>query len=125
MSHFNKMSQENIIPIFWVLSHLHSKFLYKNYHYKRTVFLNLHKHKGRQNKKQKHRKTTPNTCPKHLQNKIYHTVKMNEQTAYMSQHELSARNNFPVSNLKKEWIIDSGASAHMTPFWKDCINIQP
>ena len=50
---------------------------------------------------------------------------MNKQTAYMSQHELSAQNNFPASNLEKGWIIDSGASAHMTPFWKDCINIQP
>ena len=50
---------------------------------------------------------------------------MNKQTAYMSQHELSARNNFPASNLEKGWIIDSGASAHMTPFRKDCINIQP
>ena len=43
----------------------------------------------------------------------------------MSQHELSARNNFPASNLENGWIIDSGASAHMTPFQKDCINIQP
>ena len=100
------------------MQHLHnnSKFLYKNYHNKRTPILNLHKHEGRQNKKKKHRKTTSNTCPKYLQNKMYHTVKMNKQTAYMSQHELSARNNFPASNLEKGWIIDSGASAHMTPF---------
>ena len=46
MSHFNRMSQENLITIIWVLSHLHSTFLYKNYHYKRTPILNLHKHKG-------------------------------------------------------------------------------
>ena len=26
---------------------------------------------------------------------------------------------------EKGWIIDSGASAHMTPFKKDCTNIQP
>ena len=39
-------------------------------------------------------------------------------------HELSARNSFSPLKLEKGWIIDSGASAHMTPFWKDCINIQ-
>ena len=43
----------------------------------------------------------------------------------MSQHKLFARNKFPAAALEKGWIIDSGASANMTPFKKDCINIQP
>ena len=110
MSHYNRMSQENLITLIWVLAHLRSKFLYNNYHYKRTPVLNLHKLKGRQNKKKKHRKTTSNGCHKYLQNKMYHTVKMNKQTAYMSQHELSARNKFPASNLEKGWIIVMGTS---------------
>ena len=42
----------------------------------------------------------------------------------MSQHEINARTKFPATNLEKGWIIDSGASAHMTPFKKDCNNIQ-
>ena len=67
----------------------------------------------------------PNTCHKHLQNTIYHTTKANRQTAYMSQHELSARNNFPALIFEKGSIIDSRASTHMTPFQKDWINIQP
>ena len=46
------------------------------------------------------------------------------QKVYMSQHKLSARNKFPAADLEKGWIIDSGASIHMTPFKKDCINIQ-
>ena len=33
--------------------------------------------------------------------------------------------NFPATDLEKGWIIDSGASAHMTPFQRDCNNIQP
>ena len=41
----------------------------------------------------------------------------------MSQHEIFARNKFPAADLEKGWIIDSDASAHMTPFKKDCINM--
>ena len=43
----------------------------------------------------------------------------------MSQHEINAQTKFPDTNLEKGWIIDSSASAHMTPFQKDCNNIQP
>ena len=46
------------------------------------------------------------------------------QVAYMSQHDLAYKNSFPATNLEKGWIIDSGASAHMTPFRKDCQDIQ-
>ena len=49
---------------------------------------------------------------------------VHSQRAYMSQHEINARTKFPATNLEKGWIIDSGASAHMTPFKKDCNNIQ-
>ena len=49
---------------------------------------------------------------------------IHSQRAYMSQHEINARTKFPATNLEKGWIIDSGASAHMTPFKKDCNNIQ-
>ena len=41
------------------------------------------------------------------------------QRAYISQNEINAaRNIFPATDLEKGWIIDSGASAHMTPFKK-------
>ena len=46
------------------------------------------------------------------------------QVVYMSQHDLAYKNSFPATNLEKGWIIDSGASAHMTPFRKDCQDIQ-
>ena len=38
-------------------------------------------------------------------------------------HELQSRNKFAASNLEKGWIVDSGASAYMTPFKKDCKSI--
>ena len=38
---------------------------------------------------------------------------------------MNARTKFPATDLEKGWIIDSGASAHMTPFQKDCNNIKP
>ena len=125
MAHFNKMTQENLITIIWVLSHLHSKSFDNSFNNKKTPFLNIHRHKGRQNKKKKHKRSGPNMYHAYLQDSLHHTTKAHKQTAYMSQHELSARNSFPASNLEKGWIIDSGASAHMTPFRKDCINIRP
>ena len=47
------------------------------------------------------------------------------QRAYISQHDITTRNKVPAIDLEKVWIIDSGASAHMTPFKKNCTNIQP
>ena len=38
--------------------------------------------------------------------------------------ELLARNHLPAHDLERGCVIDSGASAHMTPFRKDCKNIQ-
>ena len=64
---------------------------------------------------------------KHHKSPIYKRKQNNipSQQAYISQHDIAARNNFPATDLEKGWIIDSGASAHMTPFKKDCSNIQP
>ena len=39
------------------------------------------------------------------------------------EHELQSKNRFAASNLEEGWIIDSGASAHMTPFKKNCNSI--
>ena len=39
------------------------------------------------------------------------------------EYELQSRNKFAASNLEKGWIVDSGASAYMTPFKKDCKSI--
>ena len=44
--------------------------------------------------------------------------------AYSVEHELLAKNHFPASDLEKGWVIDSGASTHMTPFRRDCKEIQ-
>ena len=45
------------------------------------------------------------------------------QHAFISQHKISSQNQSPATNLEKGWIIDSGASAYMTPFHKDCKDI--
>ena len=68
---------------------------------------------------------------KQKQGKHHHKTYKNTNTlftpqkAYMSQHKIFVRSKFRVGDLEKGWIIDSGASANMTPFKKDCINIQP
>ena len=45
--------------------------------------------------------------------------------AFNVDHEILARNHLPASDLEKGWVIESGASSHMTPSRKDCKNIQP
>ena len=52
-------------------------------------------------------------------------VDKNSTNAFNVEHEILAKNHFPASDLEKGWVIDSGASAHMTPFTKDCRDIQP
>ena len=44
--------------------------------------------------------------------------------AFNVEHELLAKNHLPAHDLESGWVIDSGASAHMTPFKKDCRDIQ-
>ena len=39
-------------------------------------------------------------------------------------HEIQARNYLPATDIKRGWVIDSGASAHMTPYKRDCKDIQ-
>ena len=65
---------------------------------------------------------------KHSRSPTHKRVKCTKnsyQRAFISQHDLFSRNKFPAIDLEKGWIIDSGASAHMTPFTYDCTNIQP
>ena len=48
-----------------------------------------------------------------------------ESTSILNvEHELLARNHLPAHDLEKGWVIDSGSSTHMSPFRKDCRNIQ-
>ena len=57
-------------------------------------------------------------------NQSYRNVRTcHTQVVYMSQHDLANKNSFPATNLEKGWIIDCGASGHMTPFRKDCQDI--
>ena len=35
---------------------------------------------------------------------------------YSVENELQAKNHLPASNLEQGWVINSGASAHITPF---------
>ena len=120
MSHFNRMSQENLITIIWVLSHLHSKFLYKNYHNKRSPFLNLHKYEGQQNKKKKHRKTTSNTCPKYLQKINFVTAKA-DFDKYVKKNLINSKKTLEKDSITakesqiRDLLMDSQENKHSRP----------
>ena len=50
-------------------------------------------------------------------------LRLKTTLVYSVEHELQTRNHLPATNLEQEWIIHSGASAHMTPFKKECYEI--
>ena len=112
MTSFDKINQYDLIRILWLFRYT------------------LHKYKNNPNYRQNsnNRKVTNlrgvKTIKKDHNRNIYRCA-VHSQRAYMSQHEINARTKFPATDLEKGWIIDSGASAHMTPFRKDCNNIQP
>ena len=64
------------------------------------------------------------STPPHSNRKRYGRSNHNLRIAhaYSVENELQAKNCLPASNLEQGWVIDSGASAHMTPFKKDCTN---
>ena len=64
--------------------------------------------------------------PPHSNRRRYGRSNHNLKTAhaYSVKNELQAKNYLPASNLEQGWVIDSGASAHMTPFKNDCYDIQ-
>ena len=111
MRNNRRMHKNDIITTLWVMCQLRSK----------NQFMTKHKSISRH---------TSNTVQHQNNSKVHTQLRGRNQTkgnlrthhtqvAYMSQHDLAYKNSFPVTNLEKGWIIDSGASAHMTPFRKD------
>ena len=110
MRNICRMHKNDIITTLWVMCQLRSK----------NQFTTKHKSISR---------PTSNTVQHQNDRKVHIQLRGRNQTkrnlrthhtqvAYMSQHDLAYKNSFPVTNLEKGWIIDSGASAHMTPFRK-------
>ena len=56
--------------------------------------------------------STPPHSNRRKNGRSYHSLKTAH--AYSVENELQAKNHLPASNLEQGWVIDSGASAHMT-----------
>gem|GEM_PF-2876143 len=120
------MTQHDLFSVLWFLCHLHST----NVSVKQTKRVPHRNTKHWRDIASPHtRKQTTRLRGVQQQRSRHstsrHPTRKLRQQAYMSQHDLAARNKFPATDLEKGWIIDSGASAHMTPFKADCKNIQP
>lgn len=122
MSHFNKRSQKDLITVIWVLYHLHSANIINTiYKHKKSLTKDLIWTRGIKLIKEDNTNLPLNPQTKNITKiwiNLIFTVKQ-----YMNQHELSAQNSFPASNLKKGWRIYRRTSTHMTPFKKHCISI--
>ena len=62
-----------------------------------------------------------------ISNKIfwYHEDTAKESIFALNvQHEVLDWNHLPAYDLERGWVIDSGASAHTTPFIKDCRDVK-
>ena len=49
-----------------------------------------------------------------ISSKEQNSKRVNSTLAFNVEHEIHSRNNLPATDIEKGWIIDSGASAHMT-----------
>ena len=57
--------------------------------------------------------STPPHSNRRRNGRSHHSLKTVH--AYSVENELQAKNHLPTSNLEQGWVIDSGASTHMTP----------
>ena len=121
MASFDKINQNDLISILWLFCHLHSS---KKFSLHKRRF-NKHRNRSQYQSTPRQRKITDLRGVQHRATRKHHRRSLHSQRAYISQHDINARNTSPATDLENGWIIDSGASAHMTPFKKDCINIQP
>ena len=103
------MYAQDLISILWIIRNLRNR----RYEYSRTEPQQI-----KQSHDRIHSRITP------PRNNLTSRRKKHN-TAYLTNHSLSHKSYHPASDLKNGWIIDSGASAHMTPFKSDCDNIQP
>ena len=112
----NSLSLQNQITLLWITSIMRSM---KN---NRSSSILNRNSKHSYNKEKKGFHLNPHSSSKNmLHSECYHPLK--STLALNVEHELHNRNKFSATNLEKGWIIDSGASAHMTPYKRDCKSI--
>ena len=117
-----RLNQFDLITILWLICKLRNENAKSSYSSRKLNRFPRRKHRRDLMKKNFHNDVTPH----HSNSKRKRCKTDMESTfAYKVEHELQARNILPASDLVRGWIIDSGASAHMTPFKQDCNNIQP
>jgi len=110
-----KLNYNNQISLLWLLSYMNRYNQHPTYN-QRKMMNTKDKNEGF------HKTITPprsNISRRHVGDKAKRST-----FAFSVEHETLARNYLPASDLEKGWVIDSGASAHMTPFRKDCKNVQ-
>ena len=117
MTSFDKINQHDLISILWLFCHLYSSNRKSLQRYTFQKYKKDPKYQQTSNQKRITNLRDVKTLKKDSNYNIYRHTE-HSQRAYMSQHEINARTKFPATDLKKGWIIDSGASAHMTPFQK-------
>ena len=118
LSELKRLNHNDQISILWLLSHMKRNsrpFTYKSHSHNKN-------HKNFQNRNRKFNKmTTPIRSNTHGR---YNKDEAKDTTFALNvEHELLAKNHLPAHDLERGWVIDSGASAHMTPFKKDCREI--
>ena len=103
MGHYNSISLQ------WLISNLR-----KVKHQKRKNTTRLQDRRNRKSSsKRNNHILSKDTTPPHsnIITKRYQKC----FSALNVDHEIQARNYLPVADIKRGWVIDSGASAHMTP----------
>ena len=115
----HKLPNYDKISILWLLCAMNKQRNKQKFHRNKRF------HRNPKDQRKRNDLYTITTPPHSNKTKRYGKSEAKKSTnAFNVEHELLAKNHFPASDLERGWVIDSGASAHMTPFRRDCKEIQ-
>ena len=123
MKGVRKLGQYNQITVLWILSQIERRNNHKYPQYKKR--LNNLANKDKRNRILKNKDMYQDITPpqSNISSKKEISKRVNSTLAFNVEHEIHSRSNLPATDIEKGWIIHSGASAHMTPFKRDCKDI--
>ena len=113
-----KLGYHDQLSALWLITFLNRHKRQNNNKYKYKTNSNT-KYNSKNSRTNHEMITPPRNNKRHTRDEV-----LGSTFAFNVEHELLARNHLPAHDLERGWVIDSGASAHMTPFRKDCKNIQ-
>ena len=117
MKEVRKLGQYNQTTILWILSQIERRNNYKYPQYKKRLNNLMNKDKRNRPFKNKDMYQDITSPQSNISSKREISKRVDSTLAFNVEHEIRSRNNLTATDIEKGWIIDSGASPHVTPFF--------